>query len=224
MEPGGRIWTSIFLKNGSNNIVHTSRFRRWRPPIHSSNFFGEIEYGNSEKIGEFPQNSPSNISRTVWATPTNLGNLEQNIDPHLCYFFSEFSDKGLGNAVASKFRKNRRGVNGWPVAGSPSLKTWNFLTGYVWDKARKSSSKAEIFIFYPWGLRCPPKDTPFLGTFGCKPLGKRLIFMKAKLYLCVQRTHVIIFRSVVLKYTQATKSYLNFKKCWKISVKNLDSF
>ena len=60
---------------------------------HSHTFYqilGKIVAADFEKIGEFPKNFPSNISRTVRATTTKLGSLEQNIDPHTCYFFKIF--------------------------------------------------------------------------------------------------------------------------------------
>ena len=61
---------------------------------------------------EFPKNFPSNIWESVKDTTMVLDRLKHNYNGHLQYFFHNFLDKGLGNAVAPKFRKKRWGVNG----------------------------------------------------------------------------------------------------------------
>ena len=81
-------------------------------------------------------------------------------------FFRIFR-QGVGERNRPQFLKKSAGVNGWPVAGSPSQKTWNVSTGNFGEKARKCSSGAGIFIFELGWLRCPPKVTPFFeGTAG----------------------------------------------------------
>ena len=83
------------------------------------------------------------------------------------FFFSEFSDKGLGERGRPQFSKNSAGGKRQNTCRSPSHKTRNFLTLNFKKKARKWRSGAEILIFKLGWLCCHPKVTPFFeGTVG----------------------------------------------------------
>ena len=117
---------------------------------------GKIVFTNFEKIGEFPKNSPSNISGMVWDSATKPSGLKHIVDAHLQYLFQIFRTRGSGTQAPQILEKNRLGANGRPVAGFPSQKTQNFPTQKFRGKARKSRNWAEIFIFELGWLYCHP--------------------------------------------------------------------
>ena len=182
---------------------------------------GGIVFTDFEKIWEFSKKFPIKYLENGSSYNNQSRSSGAEHRSPLVFFFKEFRTRGWRTRLLPIFEKKRWRANGKPIAGSPSQWSWNLLIEYVGEKARNHNNGAGIFIFYLGGSALHPKLPQFWGNFGCEPLDKRLIFLKAKLYFCLQRTHVIIFRPVVLKYTQAKKSYFNFKKWWKISVKNL---
>ena len=81
---------------------------------HSHTFYqilGKIVVADFEKIGEFLKNSRQISLERLELRRSNSVIWGITLMP-TCVIFSEFSVKGLGNAVASNFRKNRWGANG----------------------------------------------------------------------------------------------------------------
>ena len=62
VERGGRIWKSIFRKNGSINVVHTFWSSRGPPPINFINFLEKSNVQILRKLGNSPK-IPQRLSR-----------------------------------------------------------------------------------------------------------------------------------------------------------------